>query len=511
MLRGILTIGGWTAASRVLGLLRETLIAALVGAGPLADAFVMANRFPNMFRRLFGEGAFNAAFVPMFAGMLAKEGQDTAERFAAEAAAVMAFWLIGITVLAEIFMPQVLAVLLPGYVADADEFALVVALARITFPYMPLICLTALWSGVLNGMNRFAAAAAAPVVFNLVSIGCMLGLRHVLPTVSHALALGVSLSGVFQLALLLWAVRRAGLVLHWPRLRLSPEVRTLFKRMGPGLMGSGMTQISQQIDIIIISFLPTSTASVLYFADRVNSLPLGIIGVSVGTALLPTLSRHAQTGARGDGQAALNRALEYALALTLPAALALIAAGRPIIATLYQHGAFTAAATALTSQALAAYALGLPAFVLLKLLTSPFFAHGDTTTPLRVGLLTIVLNIALNLAFMVPLQHLGPPLASSLSSWVDIAVLAVILKRRGLMQLDSRLIRAFPRMCLAALVMAAVVWTASLYLYAPIAAQSWSRLLGLCVVVSAGLLSYAMTGQLLGAFNMRELIPGRWR
>ena len=511
MLRGILTIGGWTATSRLLGLLRETLIAALVGAGPLADAFVMANRFPNMFRRLFGEGAFNAAFVPMFASMLAKEGQQTAERFAAEAAAVMAFWLIGITALAEIFMPQVLAVLLPGYVADADEFALVVALARITFPYMPLICLTALWSGVLNGMNRFAAAAAAPVVFNLVSIGCMLALRRVLPTVSHALSLGVSLSGVFQLALLLWAVRRAGLVLHWPRLRLSPEVRTLFKRMGPGLLGSGMTQISQQVDIIIISFLPTSTASVLYFADRVNSLPLGIIGVSVGTALLPTLSRHAQTGARDEGHAALNRALEYALALTLPAALALVAAGQPIIATLYQHGAFTVAATALTSQALAAYALGLPAFVLLKLLTSPFFAHGDTTTPLRVGVLTIVLNIALNLAFMVPLQHLGPPLASSLSSWVDIAVLAVILNRRGLMQFDIRLTRAVPRMCLAALVMACVVWAASIYVYAPIAGQSWSRLLGLCLVVSAGLLSYSATGQMLGAFNMRELIPGRWR
>ena len=511
MLRGILTIGGWTAASRVLGLLRETLIAALVGAGPLADAFVMANRFPNMFRRLFGEGAFNAAFVPMFAGMLAKEGQETADRFAAEAAAVMAFWLIGLTVLAEIFMPQVLAVLLPGYVADADEFALVVALARITFPYMPLICLTALWSGVLNGMNRFAAAAAAPVVFNLVSIGCMLGLRHLLPTVGHALALGVSLSGVFQLVLLLWAVRRAGLVLHWPRLRLSAEVRTLFKRMGPGLMGAGMTQISQQIDIVIISFLPASTASVLYFAERVNSLPLGIIGVSVGTALLPTLSRHAQLGERAEGHDALNRALEFALALTLPAALALVAAGRPIIATLYQHGAFDAAATAITAQALAAYAIGLPAFVLLKLLTPPFFAQGDTTTPLRVALLSIAINLALNLAFMRPLQHLGPALASSLSSWINIAVLAALLHRRGLMQWDRRLQRAVPLMVGAGLVMGSVVWAADRWVYAPLAAQSLTRLVGLGIVVAAGLLSYGLTGQLIGAFNLRALRPARWR
>ncbi len=511
MLRGIVTIGGWTAASRVLGLLREHLIARLVGAGPLADAFVMANRFPNMFRRLFGEGAFNAAFVPMFAGMLAHEGKDTAERFAAEAAAVMAFWLIGITLLAEIFMPQVLAVLLPGYVARADEFALVVALARITFPYMPLICLTALWSGALNGMNRFAAAAAAPVVFNLVSIACMLGLRHVVPTVGHALAWGVFISGFFQLGLLIWAVRRAGLVLHRPRLRLSPEVRRLFRRMAPGLVGAGMTQISQQLDIVIISFLPTSTASVLYFAERVNQLPLGIIGVSVGTALLPVLSRHARLGERAEGHAALNRALEYALLLTLPAALALIAAGRPVIASLYQYGAFDAAATTITAHALAAYAIGLPAFVLVKLLTPPFFAEGDTTTPLRVALVSIAVNLALNLAFMRPLQHLGPALASSLSSWINIVVLAVILHRRGLMQWDRRLMRAAPLMLVSGLVMTGAVWAANVWVYAPLAGAGLTRLLGLAVVILVGMLTYAITGQALGAFDLRAFRRGRWR
>ncbi len=511
MLRGILTIGGWTSASRLLGLLRETLIAAFIGVGPLADAFVMANRIPNMFRRLFGEGAFNAAFVPMFAELRAKEGQEVAERFAAEAAAVMAFWLVGITVLAEIFMPEVLAVLIPGYVADQDEFALVVTLARITFPYMPLICLTALWSGVLNGMNRFAAAAAAPVVFNLVSISCMLGLRSYVPTVAHALAWGVSVSGVFQLALLIWAVRRAGLHLYLPRLRLTQAVRGLFARMGPGLVGAGMTQISQQIDIIIISFLPASTASILYFAERVNQLPLGIIGVSVGTALLPTLSRHIQAGEPAEARAALNRALEYALALTLPAALGLAVAGGPIIATLYQHGAFDAAATAATSQALAAYAVGLPAFVLLKLLTPPFFAMGDTTTPLRVALVSIAINLALNLAFMQPLQHLGPALASSIASWINIAVLAVILHRRGLMAWDARLKRAVPLMGAAGLVMGVAVWLAQQTIYQPMAGGWVTRLIGLGAVIVIGLVAYGLAGQLIGAFNVKALRPGRWR
>jgi putative peptidoglycan lipid II flippase len=511
MLRGILTIGSLTMASRLLGLLRETLIAAFIGAGPLADAFVMANRIPNMFRRLFGEGAFNAAFVPMFAELRAKEGQGVAERFAAEAAAVMAFWLVGITIAAEIFMPELLAVMIPGYVADPQEFALVVTLARITFPYMPLICLTALWSGVLNGLDRFAAAAAAPVVFNLVSIGCMLGLRAYVPTVAHALAWGVSVSGLFQLALLIWAVRRAGLHLHLPRLRLTHDVRALFRRMGPGLIGAGMTQISQQIDIVIISFLPASTASVLYFAERVNQLPLGIIGVSIGTALLPTLARHIQAGAPDEAKASLNRALEYALALTLPAAFGLMAAGTPIIATLYQHGAFDAAATIITAQALSAYAIGLPAFVLVKLLTPPFFAVGDTSTPFRVALVSIAINLALNLAFMRPLQHLGPALASSISSWINIAVLAVLLHRRGLMQWDARLKRAVPLMAAAGLLMVGAVWLAREAIYAPLAGDSITRLIGLCAVIGIGLAVYGLVGQVIGAFNVRALRPGRWR
>ena len=511
MLRGIFTIGAWTMASRLLGLLRETLIAAFIGAGPLADAFVMANRIPNMFRRLFGEGAFNAAFVPMFAELRAKEGQGVAERFAAEAAAVMAFWLVGITIAAEIFMPELLAVMIPGYVADPQEFALVVTLARITFPYMPLICLTALWSGVLNGLDRFAAAAAAPVVFNLVSIGCMLGLRAYVPTVAHALAWGVSVSGLFQLALLIWAVRRAGLHLHLPRLRLTHDVRALFRRMGPGLIGAGMTQISQQIDIVIISFLPASTASVLYFAERVNQLPLGIIGVSIGTALLPTLARHIQAGAPDEAKASLNRALEYALALTLPAAFGLMAAGTPIIATLYQHGAFDAAATIITAQALSAYAIGLPAFVLVKLLTPPFFAVGDTSTPFRVALVSIAINLALNLAFMRPLQHLGPALASSISSWINIAVLAVLLHRRGLMQWDARLKRAVPLMAAAGLLMVGAVWLAREAIYAPLAGASITRLIGLCAMIGIGLAVYGLVGQMIGAFNVRALRPGRWR
>ncbi|HET9019934.1 MAG TPA: murein biosynthesis integral membrane protein MurJ, partial [Acetobacteraceae bacterium] len=412
MIRGILTVGGWTMASRLLGFARDILIAALLGAGPVADAFFVANRLPNLFRRLFGEGAFNAAFVPAFSGLLTSEGAGAAAGFAGQAASVMTFWLLGLTILAEIFMPQVLAVIAPGFSDLPAKFDLAVTLSRIAFPYMPLICLTALVSGVLNGLDRFAAAAAAPVLYNITSIAFMLALGGFVPTEGHALALGVSVSGVLQLALVVWAAHRAGMTLHLPRPRLTPEVRRLLRRMAPGLLGAGVTQLNLSVDVVIGSLLPPGTVSVLYYADRVNQLPLGTIGAAVGTALLPTLSRQVHGASPRDAVNTLNRAIEYALLLTLPASLALIVCNLPIIAVLFGRGAFHPDAVYKSGQALAAYGAGLPAFVLVKVLVPAFFARGDTSVPVKVGMAAVALNLALNLAFMAPLQHLGPPLAS---------------------------------------------------------------------------------------------------
>ena len=505
MLRGILTVGGWTMVSRVLGFLRDILIAGLLGAGPVADSFFAANRLPNMFRRLFGEGAFNVAFIPAFSGLLAAEGRAAAQKFAEEATAVLAFWLVGLTVVAEIFMPEVMTLFVPGFRDDPEKFALVVTLARITFPYMPLICLTALLSGVLNGLDRFAAAAAAPVLYNLTSIGFMLGLLHVAPSAGHALAWGVSVSGILQLALLVWALRRAGMVLRLPRPRLTPRMRALLRKMGPGLLGAGVTQLNLSVDVIISSLLPAGTVSVLYYADRVNQLPLGTIGVAVGTALLPTLSRQALSGAAAEAIATLNRAIEYALALTLPAALALLVVPGPIIAVLFGRGSFDAASVALTAQALAAYAVGLPAFVLVRVLVPGFFARGDTAMPVRIGFLAIGLNLVLNLIFMGPLQHLGPPLASGVSAWFNVAALAVILQRRGHLAPDAGLQRRLPRMLLAGLVMVAVLFALQAWAYLPLAPLPGLRWLGLGLLVAGGAAAYGIAGQLLGGFDARRL------
>ncbi|GAC1347633.1 MAG: murein biosynthesis integral membrane protein MurJ [Acetobacteraceae bacterium] len=505
MLRGIVTVGGWTMASRIMGFVRDVLIAALAGAGPVADAFFIALRVPNLFRRLFGEGAFNAAFVPEFSGVLATEGADQARSFAEQAIAVLAFWLLLLTVAGEVFMPQLMRVLAPGFMAVPGKAELTVALARITFPYVFLICLAALLSGVLNGLDKFAAAAAAPLLFNTVSIAAMLLLTPLLPTVGHALAWGVTVSGVLQLALLAWAVRRSGMELRIPRPRLTPRMRLLLRRMGPGLLGAGVTQLNLAVDVVIVSLLPPGSASVLYYADRVNQLPLGVIGTAVGTALLPLLSRQARAGDREAAITTLNRALEFSLVLTLPAALALAVSGGPIMLVLFGRGAFDAASATLSAQALAAYAFGLPAFVVLKVLVPAFFAHGDTGTPVRVGFGAIALNLALNLVFMVPLQHMGPALATSLSALFNVLMLSVLLSRRGQLVVDRKLQRRLGRMTLAAFVMAVVLVVVQQTVFSRVEGVVGLRWAGLAALVGLGLGAYALAGQLLGAFDFRGL------
>ena len=505
MLRGILTVGGWTMGSRLLGFARDMLIAALAGTAGVADAFFVANKLPNMFRRLFGEGAFNAAFVPEFTGLLATEGHEAAKSFAQQAISVLAFWLLGITVLGEIFMPSIMHVLAPGFGEEPGKFQLAVDLARITFPYLILICLAALLSGVLNGLDRFAAAAAAPMLYNLCSIAAMLLLTRYVPTVGHALAWGVSTAGVAQLALLVWATRRAGMALVLPRPRLTPAMRVLLRRMAPGLVGASAMQLNQVVDVIVGSLLPPGAISLLYYADRVNQLPLGTIGAAVGTALLPLLSRQVRGPDPAVALSTLNRALEYALVLTIPAALALMVCGYPILAVLFQRGAFDLRSAYLASQSLAAYALGLPFFVLVKVLAPAFFARGDTATPVRIGMITLVLNFALNLALFIPLQHVGPALATSLAAMFNAGALAVMLRRRGFLVADAQLRRRLPRIGLAAAAMAATLWLVQTRAFNPALMEPGLRWAGLAALVGVGLAAYGLAGSALGAFNVFEL------
>ncbi len=500
MMRGAFTVGMWTMASRMFGFARDILIADILGTGPVADAFFVALRLPNLFRRLFGEGAFNAAFVPSISTILHQEGLEAATGFAEEATAVMIFWLGLLTVLGEIFMPWLLYMLAPGFAGNHGKFALAVVLTRIMFPYLFFVCLTALFSGVLNAMGRFAAAAAAPLLFNIFSIAFMLGLSRYTPNPGYALAWGVTVSGVAQLLLLIFAMRRAGMRLGLPRPRLTPRMRLLFRRMAPGLVGAGVTQLNVSIDIIIGTLLPAGSVSILYYADRVNQLPLGVIGTAAGTALLPAVTRHI---ARGEGEAALsalNRALEGVLMLTLPAAIGLAVAARPVMDVLFVRGAFSLHEAVLAGNSLAAFALGLPVFALVKILTPGFFARGDTVTPLKFGVFAVILNLGLNLVFMHPLKAVGPALATSLSSAVNAGLLMFLLHRRGHFALDAPAQVRVPRILLAGGVMALALYGTEFLL--PAGKTTIPEFLLLTLV---GGIAYGGSGILLRAFDLADL------
>lgn len=458
MLRNLITVGGWTMMSRVLGLIRDQLLAAFLGAGPVQDAYQIAFRLPNMFRRLFGEGALSAAFVPLFTERLTHRGEDEAARFASQVLSCLGAWLLLLTILGEIFMPSLISVIGMGFSPGGGRFELAVPLARITFPYLLLICLAAVVAGVLNGMHRFAMAAGAYVSFNVVGIAAIvLGACVFGDTVTCA-AWGITLSGFAQLGLLLWAVRRAGLRLTLPRPRLTTDMRNMLNRLWPGLLGSGATQLNLTVDTIISSFLPAGSISWIYFADRVNQLPLGVLGAAAGTTLLPILTRHIETNDPQAARETLNRALDYASILTLPACLGLLALAPEIMATLFGYGKFSVEDALASAGSLRAYALGLPAFVLVKVFAPGFFAQGDTRTPVRIGLVTLALNLVLNLLLYRPLAHIGPPLASSLAAAVNLALLGVILHRRSMFQPDRALLGRLSRIALAALVMAFAVW-----------------------------------------------------
>jgi putative peptidoglycan lipid II flippase len=503
MLRSVATVGGWTMASRILGFARDMLIAAKLGAGPVADAFFVALKLPNLFRRLFGEGAFNAAFVPAFAGSYAVDGARQARDLANSLAGLMTIWLSALVILGIVFMPQLLFVLAPGFVGEAVRFPLAVELTRITFPYLLFICLAALVSGVLNGMDRFAAAAAAPVLFNVIAMAALLGLTPFVATPGHALAWGVLASGVAQLVMLLVAVRSAGMAINpLSRPRLTPAVRGVLRRMVPGLVGAGVTQLNLAIDIVIASLLPAGAVSYLYYADRIAQLPLGVIGAAVGTALLPLLSRQLRSGQSLSAHRSQNRAIELSLAFALPAAFAMAVVAGPIISALFERGAFGAAAASATAAALVAYAVGLPAFVLVKALTPGFFARGDTATPVKVGFGIVALNLVLNLALTPWLAHVGIALATALAAWVNVGVLGWLLLRRRRLVMDRRLRRVVPRLLLASVAMALVLAGLEAALF-PLA-SGWARLLALGFLVGAGMAAYFGAAHLLGGLDLRE-------
>lgn len=490
--------------SRILGLVRDQLLAAFMGAGALQDAYLVAFRLPNMFRRLFGEGAFNAAFVPLFSSILAKEGESEARLFARRALGIMLVWLTGLCVLGEVFMPQILPVIAPGFLREGQQYALAVSLSRITFPYLVLICAAALVAGVLNGLHKFSMAAAAYLAFNVVGIIAILFVSPYMPNVAYAAAWGVTASGVVQLGLLLWSCHKAGFGLMPLVPKFTPRMRLLLKRMVPGLIGSGVGQINLTIDTIIATLLPSGSVSLMYFADRINQLPLGVLGAAAGTTLLPVLTRHLAAGEHEAARAAQNRSIDYVLLLTLPAVAGLLVLAGPIMIVLFGHGSFTEQDALLSARALCAYALGLPAFVMVKVLSPAFFARGDTRTPVYVGIGILVLNLVLNLLLMKPLVYVGPPLASSLAACLNVACLALLLNRRNALELEAQTKRRLMLTCVASGLMGAGLWALTAVIAFPHGLLLRGLWLG--VMVLAGGMLYAVLLHLFGLTDFASVV-----
>ncbi|MFQ6017732.1 MAG: murein biosynthesis integral membrane protein MurJ [Kiloniellaceae bacterium] len=509
-LRSIATVGGYTGISRVLGFMRDILIADVIGTGPVADAFFVAFRLPNLFRRLFAEGAFNAAFVPLFARRLEEGGGAAARAFAEETLAILLTTLLLLTAIAMAGMPWLMYVLAPGFSVDPGKFDLTIQLSRITFPYLLFMALVALLGGVLNSLYRFAAAAAAPILLNVFFILALVAVLPLVGTPGHVLAWTVAAAGIGQFLLLQAACGRAGMTLRLARPRLTAGIRRLLKLMVPGLLSAGALQINLMVGTIIAS-LQAGAVSYLYYADRVYQLPLGLIGIAIGIVLLPDLSRKLRSGAKGEAMASLNRGLELALLLTLPATVALIVMPWPIVVVLFERGAFDRAAAEATALALAAFALGLPAYVLVKLLQPAFFAREDTVTPLKMAVASVAANIALSLALFWSLGHfwsvghVGIALATALAAWLNTALLAVSLRRRGFLALDTRLKSRLPRALAASLVMGAALWGGSGWLEPWFDGPAGLRVLALAILVAGGLALYAGLALPLGAVSRGEL------
>ena len=507
LLRNFATVGGATASSRVLGFVRDIFIAAALGTGPVADAFFVAFRFPNLFRRLFAEGAFNSAFVPLFAKALEGEGDVAARRFGEEALSGLLTALLVVTAVIEIAMPLFMFVLAPGFSADPQKFDLTVVLTRIAFPYLTLVSLVALYSGVLNARGRFAAAAFAPALLNVVLVATLI----VVFWRGHAgtsaagiwLSWGTLVGGLAQLAMVVWAAARDGMLLRLVRPRLTAQLKRLAALALPGVLAGGITQINIVIGTMIASLAP-GAVSYLYYADRIYQLPLGIVGIAIGIVLLPDLSRQLRAGRRDLVDHTQNRALEFAMALTLPAAIALMVMATPIVALLFQRGSFTAGDTAASAAALVAFAAGLPAFVLIKVFSPGYFAREDTRTPMWFAGIAVVVNVVASLVLFPFLAHVGIAIATSLAGWVNTALLVVTLYRRGEFRADAPLLRRLPLLALASLLMGVCLWIALGVLAAPLADRLIVRAVTVAALVAGGMLVFALFCQLTGVVDFRR-------
>ncbi len=502
MIERILTVGGFTLLSRVTGFVRDIILAAVLGAGPVADAFFVALRLPNHFRAIFAEGAFNAAFVPAYARIREQSGAERAGLFADRIFTLLLASQIVLLAVALMFTPAVIGVLAPGFANDPVRYTLAVDLTRITFPYLLLITLVTLYGGILNALQRFAAAAAAPILLNIALVMALM-LAAFFPTAGHAAAWGVLVAGVLEFLLVAAAAKRAGALplFRWPK--LDTDVRQFFRALGPATVGSAGVQLALFADTIIASFLPAGALSALYYADRLNQLPIGVIGIAAGTVILPEMARRLAAGDTAGASHAQNRAIEFTLLLSIPCVAAFFIIPDLIMRALFMRGAFTAADAIAAGRTLSAYAVGLLPFVLIRSAVATFFARGDTATPVKAALIAAAVNIAFKFLLMGPLAQVGLALATSIGAWINLGLVIWFGVRAGHIQIDQRLRQSAVKLGGAGLVLAAFLW-----LCAAPAAQMFEQWHGFGDI--ATLAALALAGGVIYGGIVLALVGRRW-
>ena len=508
MIKRILTVGGFTLLSRMTGFARDIILAAVLGAGPVADAFFVALRLPNHFRAIFAEGAFNAAFVPAYARIREQGGPERAGLFADRIFTILLASQIVLLGVALIFTPAVIDVLAPGFANDPQRYALAVELTRITFPYLLLITVVTFYGGMLNALQRFAAAAAAPILLNLSMIVALLVAIY-FPTPGHAAAWGVLVSGVLQALLVGGDAFRANVLARLRRPRLDADIKQFFRALGPATLGSAGVQLALFADTVIASFLPAGALSALYYADRLNQLPIGVIGIAAGTVILPEMARRLATGDDAGAAHAQNRAFEFTLLMAIPCLAAFLIIPDLIMRALFVRGAFNDADALAAGQTLAAYAVGLLPFVLIRSAVASFFARGDTATPVLAALIAAAVNIGFKVLLMGPLAQVGLALATSIGAWINLTLVVWFAIRAGHLRFDARFKASALKLAVAGLVLAAVLWFAAPPLARLFAGVAQHDIVTLAVLAALGGTLYA--GMVLAIFGPRWLAAFRAR
>ena len=497
------TFGFFTLISRILGYVRDILIAIFLGTSFFADAFFVAFRLPNTFRRLFAEGTFNAAFIPSYASELAVN-KERADHFAKNIFNLLFLILLILVLISEIFMPQLIFLIAPGFYKDPEKLKLAVDLSRITFPFLFFICIASFFGAILNSYNKFAAAAAAPIILNVILIGSLffsqwLNISDVL-TLSYA----VSFAGFLQLLILLFFVRKNFKPILSIKIKLDKQIKFFFRKLLPSIFSSGVTQINILVGTIIASF-QAGAVSYLYYADRVYQINLAVAGIAVGTVILPELSKHVKNNNSDEINNLQNRALELCLFLSIPAATALVLASEEIITSLFGYGSFNSDSVTNTALALTFFAFGVPAFSILKIFSNYFFARNDTKTSFYLSVISVILNILISVSFFNKLGFVIIPIATSISSWINVFLHYYFIKKRNLYNFDKTFIYKFPRMILSVVVMGIILYLLLGFFSEQFNYNESWKFIYLFIIVIISLFSYFLISNFSGALKFKDI------